>query len=87
MLEGMVTEGELLKLMGLKDTELSYLRHAKGLPYVRLSSRKRVYLECDLMDWFKENRSQMPPESGKPPSDERRSAQEDDRTLDTDVER
>lgn len=56
MLKGMITEGELLKLMNLKPSELAYLRAEKGLPYVKLSTRIRVYLEEDLMAWFKENR-------------------------------
>lgn len=65
MLKGMVTEAELLKLMNLKPSELAYLRTAKGLPYVRMAKGKRVYLEEDLMVWFKSNRcqadmSQMP---------------------------
>jgi len=56
MLKGMITEEELLKLMNLKPSELSYLRHEKGLPYVKLSMRRRVYLEEDLMEWFKGHR-------------------------------
>jgi len=42
--------------MGLKGSELAYLRREKGLPYVKLSVRKRVYLEDDLMEWFRANR-------------------------------
>lgn len=57
MLEGMVTESELLKMMELKPSELRYLRQEKGMPFVRLSSRRRVYLEKDLMDWFQANRA------------------------------
>jgi hypothetical protein len=56
MLEGMITETELMKLLNLKPSELSYLRREKGMPYVSLSKTKRVYLEEDLMDWFKKNR-------------------------------
>ena len=57
VLKGMITEGELLKLMNLKPSELTYLRLEKGLPYVKLSIRKRVYLEDDLMDWFRGHRA------------------------------
>lgn len=57
MLKGMITEEELLKLMALKPSELAYLRHEKGLPYVKLSTKRRVYLEEDLMDWFKSRRT------------------------------
>jgi uncharacterized protein (DUF3820 family) len=52
----MVTEEELMKLMQLKKSELHYLRAEKGMPFVRLNNRKRVYLEEDLMAWFKKNR-------------------------------
>lgn len=58
MLKGMITEEELLKLMGLKPSELAYMRHEKGLPYVKLSIKRRVYLEEDLMEWFKGRRTQ-----------------------------
>ena len=56
MLKGMITEEELLKLMSLKPSELSYLRREKGLPFVKLTVRTRVYLEDDLMKWFKQHR-------------------------------
>lgn len=64
MLRGMITEEELLKLMALKPSELSYLRHEKGLPYVKLSMRRRVYLEEDLMEWFRSNRFLADPTKG-----------------------
>ena len=56
MLKGMITEQELLKLMTLKPSELAFLRHEKGLPFVKLSRTKRVYLEQDLMKWFESHR-------------------------------
>jgi len=56
MLQGMITEEELLKLLNLNKSELTYLRNAKGLPYVKLTVRKRVYLEEDLMAFFRANR-------------------------------
>ena len=56
MLKGMITEKELMKLMELTKTDLKHLRLERGMPYVRLSHRVRVYLEEDLMEWFKKNR-------------------------------
>jgi len=56
MLQGMVTEEELLKLLGLTKGELSRIRLEKGLPYVKLSMKRRVYLEEDLMEWFRVNK-------------------------------
>ncbi len=60
VLKGMITEPELLKLMNLKPTELKYLRAEKGMPYVLLAKGKRVYLEEDLMAWFRKNRVEGP---------------------------
>ncbi len=56
MLKGMITEAELLKLMALKPSELKYLRKGKGFPFVKLTIKTRVYLEDDLMEWFKGHR-------------------------------
>jgi hypothetical protein len=60
VLKGMITEAELLKLMNLKPSELKYLRGEKGMPYVSLAKGKRVYLEEDLMAWFRKNRVEGP---------------------------
>jgi len=57
MLKGMITENELIKLMEVKPSELRYLRVEKGMPFVQLSKTMRVYLEEDLMEWFKKNRT------------------------------
>ena len=81
MLRGMITEAELEKLMNLKPSELNYLRNAKGLPYVKLSVRKRVYLEDDLMEWFRSHRSVADiqnkiEEVAVKPTDEHRNPQE-----------
>ena len=57
MLKGMITEQEPLKIMRPKPSELAYLRREKGLPYVKLSIRRRVYLEDDLMECFKSLRT------------------------------
>ena len=47
--------------MNMKPSELAYLRNEKGLPYVKLSIRKRIYLEEDLMAWFKARRTVSDP--------------------------
>jgi DNA-binding transcriptional MerR regulator len=65
MLKGMITEEELSKLLRLKPTELRYLRAEKGMPFVRLSKTRRVYLEDDLMEWFKKNRVTQKPEESE----------------------
>jgi hypothetical protein len=46
-----------VKLLNLKPSKRTYLRNAKGLPYVKLSLRERVSLEEDLMAYFRDHRS------------------------------
>ena len=55
-LEGMITEAELMKILGLNHNALSFLRTERGMPYVKLSKIRRVYLEEDLMAWFRKHR-------------------------------
>lgn len=57
ILKGMVSEEELLQILNLKPSELAYMRNEKGLPYVKLTTKKRVYLEDDLMGWFRDRRT------------------------------
>ena len=52
-LAGILTEEELKEILGVSKEQLSSLRNYKQLPFVPLSSRKRIYLESDLMSWFK----------------------------------
>jgi predicted DNA-binding transcriptional regulator AlpA len=54
--ERLIPEKELIALFGLKKSELDNLRRTRGLPYVRFSSRNRVYLLSDLLAWAKRNR-------------------------------
>ena len=66
MLQGMITEEELLKLLNVKPSELAHLRNEKGLPYVRFSRTRRIYLEEDLMEWFKNHRVMSDPSTYDP---------------------
>jgi len=66
MLEGMITEEELMSILGIsKPEELEHLRNERHMPYVRLNSRRRVYLERDIMAWFDRNRENIPEEPKK----------------------
>lgn len=56
LLQGMLTEAEMLKLLNIKPSELTNLRLAKGLPFVKISTRSRVYLEDDVLNWLKIHR-------------------------------
>lgn len=52
ILQGMLTEAEMLKLLNIKPSELSNLRLAKELPFVKISSRSRVYIEKSVLRWL-----------------------------------
>lgn len=55
MEEKLITEAELLKILGLRKSSLSELRY-KGLPFVKLSHTCRVYFLSDIMAWSKGRR-------------------------------
>lgn len=52
----MISEADLMKLLGLKKSELGRLRREKGLPYVKFSQRSRAFLLSDVLEWAKANR-------------------------------
>ena len=56
LLPELITEEELGQILGLSKEQIGSLRRSKQMPFVKLTSRRRVYLENDLMQWFKENR-------------------------------
>lgn len=51
-LQGVFTEKEVSDLLGLSKDQLAALRY-DGLPFVKLNDRRRLYIEDDLMEWFK----------------------------------
>ena len=48
----LLTEADLLRVLGVKKSVLTTFR-SKGLPFVRLNSRSRLYFLSDLMEWCK----------------------------------
>ncbi len=54
--ERLISETDLLKILGLRKPELDRLRREKGLPFVRFSSKSRAYLLSDLLHWAGKNR-------------------------------
>ena len=54
--ERLISESDLLKILGLKKPELDRIRREKGLPFVRFSSKSRAYFLSDLLEWAKRNR-------------------------------
>ena len=52
-LKNILTETELLELLGLKKSQLANLRLEKKLPFLKISKTSRLYLESDVFDWLK----------------------------------
>ena len=61
-LQNVVTEQELLKLTGLKKSQLAVYRNTKRLPFLKVNQRCRLYLERDVVDWLKSFRLVINPE-------------------------
>ena len=52
-LKNILTESELMELLGLKKSQMAALRLEKRLPFLRISKTSRLYLESDVFDWLK----------------------------------
>jgi len=44
----------MLELLGVDKGTLDDLRREKGFPFVRLTTRARVYLADEVLDWLKQ---------------------------------
>lgn len=49
-----LSEVDLLELLNIEKRTLDTLRLEKGLPFIRLSSKCRVYLAEQVLDWLKQ---------------------------------
>ena len=49
------SEPAILELLGIDKETLDDLRREKGLPFVRLTTRARVYLADEVLDWLKKH--------------------------------
>jgi hypothetical protein len=56
-LQNVLTEAELLKLTGLKKSQLADCRNKKHLPFLKINQYCRLYLERDVVDWLKRSRT------------------------------
>ncbi len=52
-LKNILTEIELMELLGLKKSQMAALRLEKRLPFLRISKTSRLYLESDVFNWLK----------------------------------
>ena len=55
-LNEILTEKELLDLLGIKKDFLSRLRLEKKFPFCKVSETQRVYLALDVVDYIKSKR-------------------------------
>ena len=55
-LNEILTEKELLDLLGIKKDFLSRLRREKQFPFCKISETQRVYLVKDVVDYIKSKR-------------------------------
>ena len=51
-----LSEVDLLELLNVEQPTLDTLRREKGLPFIRLTTKSRVYLANDVLDWLKRYR-------------------------------
>jgi len=56
-LENILTEGEILKLTGLTKSQLGEMRNGEGFPFLKINRNNRLYLESDVVAWFKDRRT------------------------------
>ena len=54
-LQNVLTESDLMDLLGMKKEQLARLR-GKGLPFIKLTDRNRLYFEQDIIDFFFKSR-------------------------------
>lgn len=52
-----LTETELLDLLGIKKSLLDDLRHNHQLPYCKISKTSRVYLVSDVLEFITNRRT------------------------------
>ena len=51
-LENIITEPDLIVLLAVKKEALGNLRRNKRLPFLKISTRSRVYLDSDITEWL-----------------------------------
>ncbi len=55
-LQNVLTEKDLLDLLGMTKGQVADLRNRKGLPFIKISQRNRLYFEKDIIDFFTNQR-------------------------------
>ena len=52
-LKNVLTEKELCELLGMNKEQVAGLRRDKGLPFIKLTDRSRLYFEADVVAFFR----------------------------------
>jgi len=55
-LEKILTEKELIELLGIKRSGLDDLRYKKQLPFCKISKTNRIYLVKDVIEFIESKR-------------------------------
>ena len=55
-LDAILTEKELLDLLGIKKTALDSLRRNSQLPFCSVTSQSRIYFVTDVLKWLETHR-------------------------------
>ena len=55
-IDDILTEKELLELLGIKRSALDDLRHKKQLPFCKISNTNRIYLVKDVIEFIESRR-------------------------------
>lgn len=56
-LQNILTEEEVQKLTGLSKGQLDVCRREKQLPFLKVNQNCRLYLEADIVNWLKSQRT------------------------------
>ena len=55
-IDDILTEKELLELLGIKRSALDDMRHKKQLPFCKISNTNRIYLVKDVIEFIESRR-------------------------------
>lgn len=55
-LQNVLTEKDLCELLGMTKEQVGDLRNKKGLPFIKVNERNRLYFENDIIDFFRQQR-------------------------------
>lgn len=57
--DNIIFEGELLKVFGIRNSDLEKLRYFRELPYINITKTFRVYLYDGVLKWLENNQIKL----------------------------